>query len=47
LFTDQPVAQFAYTGSGVNDDDIITFGPDLDTGGVTAVFEILFSGDRN
>jgi hypothetical protein len=47
FFINQLVAEFAYTGSGVNDDDIITFCPDLDTGGVTAIFEILFSGDRN
>ena len=46
FFIDQLVAQFAYTGSGINDDDIITFCPDLDTGGITAILEILFSGNR-
>jgi hypothetical protein len=47
LFVDQLVAEFAYTGSGVNDDDIIAFCPYLYTGSVTTIFEILFTGDRN
>jgi hypothetical protein len=43
FFFNQLVAESAYTGSSVNNDDIITFGPDLDAGGVSAVFEVLFS----
>jgi hypothetical protein len=34
------------TGSGIDDDDIVVVGPDLNTGRISAVFDILFAGYR-
>jgi hypothetical protein len=39
----QMVSQSPDTGPGVNNNDIITIGPDFNTGGITTVFDILFS----
>jgi len=41
------VSQSSDTGSGVNNNDIIAIGPDFNTGGITAVFDVLFSRNRN
>jgi hypothetical protein len=43
FFIDQMVAESSNSGSGIDDNDIITFGPDFDAGGITAVFVILLA----
>ena len=47
FFLEQMVAEPSNSGSGIDDNNIITFGMDLQTGRVAAVFQIFFSGDRD
>ena len=38
LFFHQFVAKLSNTGSGIDDDDVIAFCPDLKAGGIAAIF---------
>ena len=41
VFLDKLVAEPSYSGPGINDYYIVTFGSNLETGGITAVFDII------
>ena len=45
-FFDQLIAATSNTGAGIDDDDIVAFGPDFKAGGIPPVLDILFPGDR-
>ena len=47
VFLDQAVSQLSNPGSGVDDQDMIALGSDLQTSGIPAILEIFISGDRN
>ena len=47
FFFGQFVAKSSYSGSRINHNEIAAFGTDLQTGRITAVFQIFFSGDGN
>lgn len=42
IFIHQAIAQPSYAGSGIHNDNIIAFGSDLETGGISAVFDIFY-----
>jgi hypothetical protein len=43
--SEQFVPQLSHTRSGVDYDDIIVLGPDLDAGRVAAIVQVFFSGN--
>jgi hypothetical protein len=45
-FFDEMIPATPNAGTRIDDDDIVTGGPNLQTGGITTVLDILFSGDR-
>ena len=47
IFSNQLIAEAPHTGAGVDDDNIIAFCANFDAGGISAVFEIRFTGDWN
>jgi hypothetical protein len=42
VFIDQFVAQLSYAGSGIDNDNIVTFCSDFKTSGISAIFDIFF-----
>ena len=45
-FSDEMIAATPDAGARIDDDDIVAGGPNFQAGGVAAVLDILFSGDR-
>ena len=47
FFLDQLIAESSDSGSGINNDDVIASGSDFHACRITAVFDIIFSGNRD
>jgi hypothetical protein len=46
VFLHKKIAQSPYTCPCINDDNVIVFCPDFDTGGVATIFDKFFPGNR-